>query len=88
MKRREFIAGLGGAAAWPLAAQAKQAKTPVVWWLEGAVAARPDTRDAREFGEGFGRGLAEIGFSAGPRRDVRIPRGGARPWGGAAGGYR
>ena len=65
MRRRAFIAGLGGAAAWPLTALAQQQKKPTVIWLNlGPGLPRP------EQAEGFRRGLAQVGFSEG--RDVTV----------------
>jgi putative ABC transport system substrate-binding protein len=65
MRRREFIAGLGGAVAWPLAARAQQQSLPVIGWLH---AETPETHGARM--PSFFKGLAEVGYEEG--RNVAI----------------
>ena len=62
MKRREFIAGLGGAAAWPVMARAQQATVPVIGFLVPA----PGT--VERILPSFSQGLAETGYVLG--RDV------------------
>jgi putative ABC transport system substrate-binding protein len=60
MRRREFIAGLGGAVAWPVAARAQQSALPVIGFLHNA---SPET--SRERTAAFHRGLAETGYVEG-----------------------
>jgi putative ABC transport system substrate-binding protein len=69
MRRREFIAGLGSAAGWPLLVRAQPQAKPTIAWLNPY----PEPpREAAAFverqREAFRRGLAEVGFSLG--RDV------------------
>jgi ABC-type uncharacterized transport system substrate-binding protein len=61
MKRREFIALLGGAATWPLAARAQQ---PPPLPIIGFMSAR-GPEDSAYLLEAFRRGLAEGGFVQG-----------------------
>ena len=60
MRRREFIAGLGSAAAWPLAARAQQPALPVIGLL-GA----PGDAGHRLFTVPFLQGLKETGYVEG-----------------------
>jgi putative tryptophan/tyrosine transport system substrate-binding protein len=60
MRRRAFIAALGAAAAWPLAAGAQAANTPVVGFLQSGSRAEDSKRLAA-----FLKGLSEQGFVEG-----------------------
>ena len=64
MKRREFIAGLGGAAMWPMVARAQQKTVPVIGYLDSRSAER--TSHAAY----LRRSLAETGYVEG--RNVSI----------------
>jgi len=65
MRRREFIAGLGGAVAWPVVARAQQAAMPVIGYISG-VSADTGTDNAAA----FCKGLGETGFVEG--RNVTV----------------
>src|SRR6516165_5717980 len=60
MNRREIIAGLGSAAAWPAVARAQQAAMPVVGWLDGQ-----SQESVQERLPAFRKGLAETGYVEG-----------------------
>jgi putative tryptophan/tyrosine transport system substrate-binding protein len=57
MRRREFIARLGGAVAWPLVAHAQQPAMPVVGYLSGQNPAESEAGLVA-----FRRGLNETGY--------------------------
>jgi len=65
MKRREFIAALGSAAAWPLVARAQQAPTPVIGYFSSR---SPDAEGPLRVP--FLKALAEAGFA--PGRNIAI----------------
>jgi putative tryptophan/tyrosine transport system substrate-binding protein len=69
MRRRNFIALIGGVAAWPFAARAQQPALPVVGYLSGST-----PKASREASSAFLNGLAEAGYQYlyGPGQNVNL----------------
>jgi putative ABC transport system substrate-binding protein len=61
MRRRDFIAGVGSAAAWPLAGSAQQAAVPVIGYLSAPSA----DDDHKNYIVPFLQGLKEAGYVEG-----------------------
>jgi putative ABC transport system substrate-binding protein len=72
MRRRQFIARLGSAAAWPVVAQAQQPAMPVIGWLN--VPAAPGTME--RFLPAFYQGLADTGYVVGRNVMIEFREGG------------
>jgi putative ABC transport system substrate-binding protein len=76
MRRRKFIALLGGAAAWPLAARAQAQRTPRVGVLMGLV--ESDVTDQSHL-TAFRDALAKLGWTEGRNIRIEVRWGGGDP---------
>jgi putative tryptophan/tyrosine transport system substrate-binding protein len=65
MRRREFIAGLGAGAAWPIVARAQQPVLPVIGFLSGGLAS-----PQAGFLVAFRQGLANAGYIEGKNATI------------------
>ena len=68
MRRREFIAGLGGVAAWPVVARAQQREQ--MRRIGALLPAAPDDAEYQSWIGAFLQGLAQLGWITG--RNIRI----------------
>ena len=80
LRRREFVALLGGAAAWPLAVSAQRPAMPVIGLLQSGTPESQANNIAT-----FRKGLNEIGFVEGRNQSSSIAgrtikRIGCRSW--------
>ena len=73
MTRREFVALVAGAAAWPLAARAQQQAMPVIGFLHGGSA---DPKSNGPLVEPFREGLAQFGYVEGRNLTIKFRWGG------------
>jgi putative ABC transport system substrate-binding protein len=68
MRRREFIAGLGWTAAWPVVALAQQPAMPVIGYL-----ASQSADGSKNFTDPFLQGLKETGYVEGQNVTIEYP---------------
>jgi putative tryptophan/tyrosine transport system substrate-binding protein len=72
IRRREFIAGLGGAAVWPLTTRAQHATIPVIGYLD--LGSDPPTN-----GDPFFQGLTQAGYVGGQNLAIAFRGANFRP---------